>query len=418
MKIEYLILALFILLLINKNCKNCESFVSKNVNNKNSDVTSDEEGVTDANDEEGVTEANDEEGVTDANDEEGVTEAHDEEGVNTESIVKDKFSMDKLVNTFNNLKGKILTFMEKWEEIRKLHKDYNEKLIDTSLPFKMKMASQKRFEAIEKNRNEFERTKVNLNEIFAHKRQMEDINYRRNKGNVWEFYNTRDNKLLVLTEKDLAKYKATIVFINLWIEFIDNIWIPFFRQEITNFNNYSRDKARGVGGNRQENAEVLKSKGITQIATTPEINTDIDMDKISPNQEDDKGYGDFVSDKDRTKMEGDEYTKGDLSTGRPKPLKQTDPNFSYYGWSYMPPTTWTVPQRRAPICLGDKEKVAEFPTIGFPVESLNWEPDLTDKYKLEQDGKGVYIQDGQPEYPKYTSEYYNMHKSENVIKNI
>ena len=49
MKIEYLILALFILLLINKNCKNCESFVSKNVNNKNSDVTSDEEGVTDAN---------------------------------------------------------------------------------------------------------------------------------------------------------------------------------------------------------------------------------------------------------------------------------------------------------------------------------------------------------------------------------
>ena len=58
-------------------------------------------------------------------------------------------------------------------------------------------------------------------------------------------------------------------------------------------------------------------------------------------------------------MEGDEYTKGDLSTGTPKPLKQTDPNFSYYGWSYMPPTTWTVPQRRAPICLGDKEKVAD-----------------------------------------------------------
>ena len=96
--------------------------------------------------------------------------------------------------------------MEKWEEIRKLHKDYNEKLIDTSLPFKMKMASQKRFEAIEKNRHEFERTKVNLNEIFAHKRQMEDINYRRNKGNAWEFYNTRDNKLLVLTEKDLEKF--------------------------------------------------------------------------------------------------------------------------------------------------------------------------------------------------------------------
>ena len=52
--------------------------------------------------------------------------------------------------------------MEKWQEIRGLHKDYNEKLIDTSISFKLKLASQKRFEKIEKQRGEFEKTKVNL----------------------------------------------------------------------------------------------------------------------------------------------------------------------------------------------------------------------------------------------------------------
>merc|ERR1711966_514488 len=110
---------------------------------------------------------------------------------------------------------------------------------------------------------------------------------------------------------------------------------------------------------------------------------------------------------------GDEYIKGgnmtmkDIGSGGPKPLKQVDPNFSYYGWTYMPPQTWSVPQKRPPVCLGNKDKVAEYPTIGYPVESLSWEPELTEKYNMEQVDKGVYIQDGKPKYPKFESGYYN-----------
>ena len=333
-------------------------------------------------------------------------------------------SIDKIVNKFNLLKGKVLTFMEKWEEIRGLHRDYNEKLVNTEIPFKMKMASQKRFEAIEKNRSEFEKSKVNLLGIFSMKRRIEELNYRRTKSNSFEFFNTRNDKIEVIDNNEVERFDTTSKHIDIWIEFIDKVWIPFFRQEINNFNNYNRAKARGmVSEDREENAKMLKEKGVTQIATTPEINTKVDMDGVQPNTEmaEDGNYTSFKSDKNRIKMPSGEYVKGDdsdIETGNPKPLKQIDPNFSYYGWTYMPPTTWTVPQRKPPICLGEKEKVSEYPTTGYPLESLNWEADLVDKYKLEQSGKGLYIQEGQPEYPKYTSEYYNMHKSEEIIKNI
>ena len=331
--------------------------------------------------------------------------------------------IDKIVNIFNNLKGKILNFMEKWEEIRGLHRDYNEKLTNTEIPFKMKMASQKRFEIIEKNRGDFERTKVNLLGIFSMKRRIEELNYRRTKDNTFEFFNTRSDKIEIINNDEISKFETVSKHIDMWIEFIDNVWIPFFRQEIMNFNNYKRGKARGMAPeDREENAKMLKEKGMTQIATTPEINKKVDMDGVSPTREvGDGNYTTFKSDNDRIKMPSGDYVKSDemdMSTGEPKPLKQIDPNFSYYGWTYMPPTTWTVPQRKPPICLGEKEKVSEYPTTGYPLESLNWEPDLVDKYKLEQSGKGIYYQDGQPPYPKYTSEYYNMHKSEEVIKNI
>ena len=399
MRLEYLFILLFILIIMNKSCNNCEGFVAKKkkkstVKNKKTK----DEG---------------------AKDEEAKDEEAKDEGAKDESKIGNK--QDIMVNTFNTLKGKIITFMEKWEEIRGLHNEYNQKLIDTSIPFKMKLASQKRFENIEKNRGDFEKTKINLMGIFSHKRQLEDLNYRRTKMNTWEFYHVKTEKIEHLEKRDIDKFKLTSKHIDLWLEFMDKIWIPFFRQELINFNNYKDDKMRGVGVNKEENAKMLKSKGITQIATTPAINTKVDMDNVSPNVEmrEDNKYTTFKSKNKVIKMSEEEYIKGgDMETGGPKPLKQLDPNFSYYGWTYMPPQTWSVPQRKPPICLGETEKVLEYPTIGYPIESLNWEPELTEKYKLEQMGKGVYIQEGQPEYPKYTSEYYNMHKSDNVIKNI
>ena len=41
---------------------------------------------------------------------------------------------------------------------------------------------------------------------------------------------------------------------------------------------------------------------------------------------------------------------------QPKPRMNQEPNefmMGEYGWSYMPPTAWSVPQRRPPVCLVD-----------------------------------------------------------------
>ena len=402
MRIEFLFIILLVLYIINKNCDKCmtrENFKVKQ-NKKKAKKMLEKPAESDAE-------------TSDTNNVETPTESNEEQPKMEKGL-----SIDKIVNTFNKLKGQILNFMEKWEEIRGLHRDYNEKLINTDIPFKMKTASQKRFEAVEKNRSDFEKSKVNLLGIFSMKRRIEELNYRRTKENTFQFFNTRNDKIEIIQNPEIEKFNTTLSHIDMWIEFIDNVWIPFFREEINNFNNYLRGKARGmVGGDREENAKMLKSKGITQIATTPEINKKVDMDGVSPTSEIGDNYTSYKSDNTRIKISDGDYEK-DMSTGDPKPLKQVDPNFSYYGWTYMPPTTWTVPQRKPPICLGEKEKVSEYPTTGYPLESLNWEPDLVDRYKLEQSGKGIYYQDGQPPYPKYTSEYYNMHKSEEVIKNI
>ena len=403
MRIEYLLIILFILLIINKNCKNCEGFETKK---KKKNKSKGNKGDNNLKDEE--------------------TKLDTEETKLDTEENKDN-SPDVIVNTFNTLKGKIITFMEKWQEIRGLHSEYDQKLIDTTIPFKMKLASQKRFENIEKTRSDFEQTKINLMGIFSQRRTLEDLNYRRTKNDSWEFYHVRNDKIEFLDSKDTEKFRMTSKHIDLWLEFMDKVWIPFFREELINFQNHKNDSIRGVGQMSKENAEVLKSQGITQIATTPEVDKNVNMDNVSPNEEVVGGtsnYGDFKSKKNVIKMNNDEYIKGgnmtmkDIGSGGPKPLKQVDPNFSYYGRTYMPPQTWSVPQKRPPVCLGNKDKVAEYPTIGYPVESLSWEPELTEKYNMEQVDKGVYIQDGQPKYPKFESGYYNMHKSENVIKNM
>ncbi len=48
---------------------------------------------------------------------------------------------------------------------------------------------------------------------------------------------------------------------------------------------------------------------------------------------------------------------------------------SAYGWSYMPPQTWSVPQKRPPVCIPDTDKQATVKPIydkGTPVDALDW----------------------------------------------
>ncbi len=89
------------------------------------------------------------------------------------------------------------------------------------------------------------------------------------------------------------------------------------------------------------------------------------------------------------------------------PEKEADRKIaSSYGWSFIPPQFWSVPQQRPPICLPSKDSTATVTAIydkSVPVDALEWTqvnypPDESgvDKRFLEDDYyyPGIYINKG------------------------
>ena len=73
--------------------------------------------------------------------------------------------------------------------------------------------------------------------------------------------------------------------------------------------------------------------------------------------------------------------KSDIDNFSFKPnynFKHNEPNNTFakqYGWSYMPPYTWSVPQKRPPVCIPTKNKESIVTPIfdkGTPVDALDW----------------------------------------------
>ena len=95
---------------------------------------------------------------------------------------------------------------------------------------------------------------------------------------------------------------------------------------------------------------------------------------------------------------------------------------SAYGWSYMPPQTWSVPQKRPPVCIPDDDKQATVKPIydkGTPVDAMSWtqannllpKTEYTEKYNANYYYPGWVVQD-KVNYPLNKaglerSEYYN-----------
>ena len=61
--------------------------------------------------------------------------------------------------------------------------------------------------------------------------------------------------------------------------------------------------------------------------------------------------------------------------------------FSSYGYSYMPPEVWSVPQDRPPVCIPQKGFKAEALPIyskGTPLDALEIQQTLMPKFKYEE----------------------------------
>ena len=104
---------------------------------------------------------------------------------------------------------------------------------------------------------------------------------------------------------------------------------------------------------------------------------------------------------------------------------------SAYGWSYMPPQFWSVPQKRPPACIPSKkntETVVPIYDKSTPVDALDWTQvgSILPKYEYEEVHNPNYYHPGwiaqdTVNYPikggKKSTKYYNMNKAKPTNKN-
>jgi hypothetical protein len=122
-----------------------------------------------------------------------------------------------------------------------------------------------------------------------------------------------------------------------------------------------------------------------------------------------------------------------------RPLRPGDSNFAFkpnynfshkeptkewadsYGWSFMPPQYWSVPQRRPPVCIPDKgteATVTPIYTTGTPLDALDWNRPMVQKPSQEYKQNDNYYYPGWVAQETYnypfsgtTAEYYNLNKA-------
>ena len=61
--------------------------------------------------------------------------------------------------------------------------------------------------------------------------------------------------------------------------------------------------------------------------------------------------------------------------------------FNSYGYSYMPPEVWSVPQDRPPVCIpqkGFESEALPIYTTGTPLDALEIQQSILPKFKYEQ----------------------------------
>jgi len=113
-------------------------------------------------------------------------------------------------------------------------------------------------------------------------------------------------------------------------------------------------------------------------------------------------------------------------------LEPTKKIMSAYGWSYMPPQSWSVPQKRPPVCIPSKEnrtKIMPLLDKGVPVNALDWTKvgSILPKFEYSEHYNPDYYYPGWKsqkniKYPNFTTgknfsnKYYNYNRAEKTSK--
>jgi len=110
----------------------------------------------------------------------------------------------------------------------------------------------------------------------------------------------------------------------------------------------------------------------------PEFEPNVRLEKTKrPN-----GY-DFIN---KDNIEPNVRNKSENNMGF-KHIKPGQKLYNSYGYSYMPPESWSVPQDRPPVCIpqkGFKAEAVPLYTIGTPLNALEIQQTLMPKFKYDE----------------------------------
>ena len=141
---------------------------------------------------------------------------------------------------------------------------------------------------------------------------------------------------------------------------------------------------------------------------------------------------DLMSHNKKSNILSDDKFSNDVSFIPSYEFKHNQPSktvASAYGWSYIPPQFWSVPQKRPPVCIpeeGKENKVYSSLEKGVPVNALNWTEvgSILPKFEYSETYNPDYYYPGwisqeQINYPdgkkNFSNKYYNYNKAEKYL---
>ena len=209
---------------------------------------------------------------------------------------------------------------------------------------------------------------------------------------------------------------------------VDNSKYIKKEQQIKDSINKSKDsinKSNKSYGNKTSVHTNINGKVKTNININSEKNLENDNQKLYVDSKNTKNGGKNDGKNDKHINSSFNY-KPNIKFDHKEPSNKI---MSAYGWSYMPPQTWSVPQKRPPVCIPDDDKQATVKPIfdkGTPVDAMSWtqannllpKTEYTEKYNSNYYYPGWVAQD-KVNYPlnkagMERSEYYNYNLAKKI----
>ena len=250
---------------------------------------------------------------------------------------------------------------------------------------------------------------------FITKQPKEAIESFKNQSNNYVLFNNNDKYILIDISQNLEPYKNPLLF-ETYSEYKiyskqnslpvltpnSNFKLPDWLLTLLQKNNILEEEL-------MENEELMEEEKL--------IEEEMRIEEDIPENELNKWFTNNKIDLTNNITTLNTNNNTNFNGGKPTPTPNT---YSEYGYNFMPPSTWSVPQQRPPVCINNHNKCPVCPIIdkGTPKNALelNQVGSILPKFTYKEDENYFYpgwsSKNTNSNYPTYNSNYSMSQKFE------